>query len=80
MVIWMTIKNIKQALNFFENDKKNQASRRMGDPRHMAMHTMPGVQQAHQQATLQVVNIILFIVIITIISINHSVNKFDEVN
>merc|ERR550517_1222133 len=30
-----------------------EASRRMGDPRHMSLHPMPGVQQAHQQATLQ---------------------------
>ena len=25
----------------------------MGDPRHMSLHQMPSVQQAHQQATLQ---------------------------
>ena len=36
-----------------------QATRRMGDPRHMSLHPMPAVQQAHQQATLQVVMMIV---------------------
>ena len=55
-----------------------QASRRMGDPRHMSLHPMPGVQQAHQQATLQVMMMVTVMtmmteIVMTIMTVNMAI-------